>query len=132
MQRWIMPSKKLEAYSSSHPSLAPYIQKLEEYIQWLREQGITEVVPRVAAAKLGLSEADALALLSIFRDAGMVRPRYDLICRRTQSTLASFYSLDEIPDEVHCEECGQDHDGDDIRVELVFEITAGKTANAAA
>lgn len=127
-----MPSKKLEAYSSSHPSLASFIQRLEEYIQWLREQGITEVVPRVAAAKLGLSEADALALLTIFRDAGLVRPRYDLICRRTKSTLASFYSVDEIPNEVHCEECGQDHDGDDVRVELVFEISAGRTANAAA
>jgi hypothetical protein len=127
-----MPSKKLEAYSSDHPSLAPFIQKLDEYIHWLRGQGITEVVPRVAAAKLGLSEADALALLSVFREAGFVRPRYDLICRRTKSTLASFYSVDEIPDELHCQECGEDHDGDDVRVELVFEITAGRTANAAA
>jgi hypothetical protein len=127
-----MRSKKLESFSKQNPKLAPLVEKLEEYIQWLAERGIKEVIPRVAAAQLGVSEADTLGLLSLFQDAGLVKPRYDLVCKATSSVVGSFYSLDEVPDEVDCQICGKEHDADDLRVDLVFEIAEGRAANAAA
>jgi len=127
-----MQSKKLESFSKRNPKVASLVEKLEEYIRWLAERGIKEVIPRVAAAQLGISEADTLGLLSLFQDAGLVKPRYDLVCKKTNSVLGSFYSLDEVPDNVDCQICGKEHDADDLRVDLVFEIAEGRAANAAA
>jgi len=126
-----MPSKKLETFSKRNPELAPLIGKLNEYIQWLSNENIHELIPRVAAVQLGISEADMLGLLSLFQDARLVKPRYQLVCTITDSVLRTYDSLDEVPDEVHCEHCGRDHDSDDLRIELVFEI-AGLASNAAA
>ena len=46
-----MPSKRLENFSKQNPSLAPLIEKLSDYIESLRQREVTEVIPRVAAAK---------------------------------------------------------------------------------
>jgi hypothetical protein len=127
-----MPSKKLENFSKNNPELAPLVRKLEEYLRWLQERGIKEVIPRVAAAQLGISEADTLGLLSVFEEAGRVKPRYDLVCKSTNSVLGSYYSLREIPDTIECQACGREHDADDLRADLVFEIAQSRAANAAA
>jgi len=128
-----MPSKKLENFSRRNPELAPLVRKLADYIQWLSEQNIKELIPRVAAAQLGVSEADTLGLLSLFQDAGIVEPRYHLVCKATGSVLGSYRSLDEVPDSIECNVCGKEHDSDDLRVDLAFEITPqGRAANAAA
>jgi len=127
-----MPSRELENFNKRNPRLAPLVQKLEEYLRWLAEQGISEVIPRVAAAKLGISEADTLGLLTLFQDAYLVKPRYDLVCKATSSVLGSFYSLDDVPDQAECQFCDKDHDADDLRVDLVFEISHQRASNAAA
>jgi len=127
-----MLSKKLESFSERNSTLAPLIEQLDSYLTWLVEHNVTEVIPRVAAAKLGISEADALALLGLFLEAGLVKPRYDLVCTVTKSVLGSYYSRDEIPDDAECRLCDRQHDADELRVELVFEIVKGRAANAAA
>jgi hypothetical protein len=127
-----MPSKKLENFSRRNPELAPFVQKLAEYIRWLSDHNVNVLVPRVAAAQLGISEADTLGLLSLFQDAGLVQPRYQLVCKRTSSVLGSYDSLKKVPDNIECSVCGEEHDADDLRVDLVFEIAQGQTANAAA
>jgi|ERR1700686_1721585 len=127
-----MPSKKLETFSKHNPKLAPLVQRLEEHMRWLVGQRISEVIPRVAAAQLGISEADTLGLLTLFQNAGLVKPRYDLVCKPTSSVVGSFYSLDDVPDRVECQFCGKDHDADDLRVDLVFELSHERASNAAA
>lgn len=126
-----MPSKKLESFSKRNPELEPLIQKLADYMRWLSDQGIGELIPRVAAAQLGISEADTLGLLSVFQDAGLMKPQYQLVCIRTKSVLGTYASLGEVPDEAPCEHCDRDHDSDDLRIELVFAIK-GLASNAAA
>lgn len=127
-----MPSEKLDNFSKQHPELAPLIRGLREYLRWQRERGVKELIPRVAGAKLGLSEADTLGLLTLFQDAGFVRPRYDVICTRTDGIIESFDALKDISDELFCKFCGDQHSCDDVRVELVFEIVNGQSADAAA
>jgi hypothetical protein len=126
-----MPSEKLETFSKENPQLAPRIRALEEYLQWQKDRGVKEIIPRVAAAKLGISEADTLGLLTLFEDASLVKHRYDLVCATSDGSIESFDSLDEIPDELYCRFCGDQHCSDDLRIELVFEID-GHAANAAA
>jgi hypothetical protein len=127
-----MQSRRLEAFSRLHPTVAPLIQKLTDYLDWLQTEGQSVVIPRVASVRLHISEADTIALLGLFRDDGLVRPRYDLVCRPTNSVLASYHSLADIPDEQECQICGDLHDADELRIELVFEIVRGRAANAAA
>jgi hypothetical protein len=127
-----MPSEKLETFSRENPQLAQLVRALEEYLRWQKERGVKEIVPRVAAAKLAVSEADTLGLLALFEDAGLVKHRYDVICARSDGSIESFDSLDEIPDELYCRFCGDQHCSDDMRIELVFEIANGQAADAAA
>jgi hypothetical protein len=127
-----MPLEKLENFSKKHPALAPLVGQLLDYIKWQRDRGVRELVPRVVAAKLGISEADALGLLSLFDDAGLVKPRYDLVCGETSTAIKSFDSLYEIPEQIECNQCDREHGPDELRVELVFEIRQDRTANAAA
>jgi hypothetical protein len=79
-----------------------------------------------------VSEADALGLLTLFEDAKIVQHRYDLMCVPTSAVIASFKSLNEIPNEIECRYCGDEHDGERLRVELVFEILRERSADAAA
>jgi hypothetical protein len=127
-----MLSRQLETFSKEHPELATVIRSLEDYLRWQAERGVNEIVPRVAAAKLRLSEADLLGLFTVFEDAGLVRHRYDVICTRSDGSVAPFYSLQEIPDDLFCRYCGEEHGCDDLRIELVFEIIKERISDAAA
>lgn len=127
-----MQSKKLEDFSRRNPAIAPLVVKLRQYIRWLSEQGIREVLPRVAAAQLGISEGDTLGLLGLFETAGLLKSRYDLICVPTRAVLASFDTFKHVPDEYECALCGRGHDADDLRIELAFAIDEGRAADAAA
>jgi hypothetical protein len=127
-----MPSGKLENFSRKHPELAPLVQKLAEFVEAQSVRGVRELIPRVVAAKLGISEADALGLLTLFEDARVVKHRYDLLCVRNGVVIKSFESLNEIPGAIECRYCGDEHDAEGLRVELVFEILRERSADAAA
>jgi hypothetical protein len=127
-----MPSNILDSFSKRNPKLAPFVEKLRGHLSWLKEHDVGEVLPRVAAVDIGLSEADTVALLGLFEKAGLVKRRYDLVCEATREVVGSYESLEEIPDQVDCKICGREHGADDLRIELVFPITRGRTANAAA
>jgi hypothetical protein len=122
----------LENFNKKHPSLAPLVEQLRQYIEFQRGRNVREVVPRVAAVKLGTSEADILGLLLLFEEAGYVKPRYDLICARNGAVITSAASLKYLPDEPECKFCGEAHDGEDLEIELVFEILERNQTDAAA
>jgi hypothetical protein len=127
-----MQSTRLESFSRVNPSMAPLVEELRSYLSWLQEHGESVVIPRVAAVRLHISEADALALLGLFREDRIVRARYDLVCSSTRTVVASYYSIDDIPDEIGCPLCGDSHHADTLKIELVFEIVHDRAANAAA
>jgi hypothetical protein len=127
-----MLSGKLENFNKKHPELASLVKRLAAYVETQRERGVRELIPRVVAAQLDVSEADALALLSLFEDAKLIKHQYDLVCVANGTVIASFASLDKVPSEIDCQHCGGEHDGDGLRVELVFEILRERSADAAA
>jgi hypothetical protein len=130
-----MPSLKLENIKAKHKSLSDKLDSLADMIQKAGEHGDV-LIPRVVARQLRISEADALALLMLFEDAGWIRHRYDVLCPKSRAVLFSVYDKNEIADEEYeCKFCGAEHACDDLEIELVFEIPAAgrnaRTDNAA-
>jgi hypothetical protein len=123
---------KLESFSRKHPELRPFIQQLAGYVRQQRNRGVRELIPRVAAVALGITEADLLGLLTLFEDAELIKHQYDLVCVPSGAVIASFPSLDKIPSDIECQHCGVEHNGETLRIDLVFNILREQSADAAA
>jgi hypothetical protein len=90
------------------------------YIQNQIQSGQTFVLPKLAGAALRLNDGEAFVLLEILATGGLLRRIYNLYCRKTGVLLATVddpRQLDEIP---HCDYCDEDHQLQDLKVELAF------------
>jgi hypothetical protein len=119
-----MPSLKLENIKAKHKNLGDKIDVLADLIRKAEENVL---IPRVVARHLRLSEADTLALLMLFEDAGWIRHRYDVLCPKIKAVLFSVYDKRELTEnEYECKFCGIEHSCDDLEIELVFEILSAE------
>ena len=125
-----MQFQQLENIKSKHPSLSLRIDALANYISRELEEERTRIVPALAAVYLKRSEAETTALLMLFEDAGLLEHRFDIVCTRNNSVVLSLPDLSDLQNRLpaHCELCGSEHDGDDLRVELVFEVTSAQVS----
>jgi hypothetical protein len=121
-----MPFPRLERTKLNHPRLRPQLELLETYIGGEVEEGRTRIVPALAATALKKSEAETLALLMLFEDAGVLTHEYDIVCKRTGAVLKTVADKSELEDEFHvpCQLCDVEHGCDDLRTELVFEVAS--------
>jgi hypothetical protein len=119
-----MQYQQLEKIKSQHPSSRKFIDELAGYLDAELAEGRERIIPSLAARRLGISEAEALALLKLFDDAGLLRAAYDVVCVKTKVVLASVHSKSELKDlfPIHCEFCAAEHRRDEVAIELVFEI----------
>lgn len=120
-----MQFQQLERTKSNHPRLRPLLETLETYIGHEVEDGRTRIVPALAATSLRKSEAETLALLMLFEDAGVLTHEYDIVCKRTGAVLKTVADKSELENAipVPCQLCDAEHGSDDLRTELVFEVT---------
>jgi hypothetical protein len=120
-----MQFQQLENIKSEHPSLSPSIDALANYIGSEVDEGRTRIVPALAATYVKRSEAQTIALLMLFEDAGLLNHQFDVVCTRNNAVLLSLPDLSDLQSHLplHCELCDSEHDGDDLRIELVFEVT---------
>lgn len=100
------------------------------------------IEPKLAAAKLGMSEAEVLGLLMLLEKAGLVEHRYEIICPNQNAVLASVKDKKDIEKvlleiaetDEECRFCEQLHDVNDVQIEIVFEpkpdlgVTSGRAA----
>lgn len=135
-----MQSDKLERAKRERPTLAPLIDKVAAYLDSLAARGVGAAEPKLVAAALSISEAEALALMLLFERAGLLKRRYEIVCPDTHAVLATVDSKDEIAaaleelDEA-CKFCEKTHDLDDLEVDVVFSIVSsvkGKVPGRAA
>jgi hypothetical protein len=115
-----MPLNKLENVKRQYPKMSKQIDDLFEYLSEQQRNGVTDYLPKLAAVKLGISEATALGLLTAFEEAGLVAHEYHVLCRSNHALIASVNSLSELEDSYECEDCGEEHGENDVKVELVF------------
>jgi hypothetical protein len=123
--RFNMQYQQLDKIKSQHPSFRNLIDKLANYLDAELAEGRERIIPSLTAQHLGLSDAETLALLKLFDDAGLVRAAYDVVCDKTKIVLSTVHSKSELKDlfPIPCEFCGSEHQPDDVTIELVFEIT---------
>lgn len=115
-----MSSPKFELVKRSNPRIAELLDRLGIYIQNQVQSGQTFVVPKLAAAALGLNDGEAFVLLELLAAGGLLQRIYNLYCGKTGILLATVNDpkqLDEIP---HCDFCDEDHQLSDLKVEVAF------------
>lgn len=115
-----MSSPRFERVKQSNPRIAKLLDQLGAYIREQIQSGQSFVIPKLAAAALGLNDGEAFVLLEIFAAGGLLKRVYNLYCRNSNALLATVADpkrLDEIP---HCDFCDEDHDLSSLRVEVAF------------
>lgn len=119
-----MQFQQLERIKSKHPRLSPQIDALAHYISSELEEGRKRIVPALAAARVGRSEAETLAVMMLFEDAGLLSHRYEIVCERTRTVLLSVSDKSELERvlPLYCKFCDCEHNADDLRIELVFDV----------
>jgi hypothetical protein len=84
-----------------------------------------DINPLWVSKELKVSKAEAIALLYLCDKAGIVSPRFDVYCPQKETFIESFYSSDELPASIECEEHDQEtvHSIQEYFVNLIFEFT---------
>jgi hypothetical protein len=80
------------------------------------------IVPKLAAAALGLKDGEAFVLLEMLAEAGVLRRVFNVYCRKNNALLATVDNLDALDEVAHCDFCDTDHDPSDLKVEVAFTL----------
>jgi hypothetical protein len=120
-----MSLRELENIKSKQPHLRQQIDGLETFLAKELAAGRTRVVPTLVARHLRLSEAEMLAILMMFEDAKLLRSTYEVVCKKSEAVLAVAHNKAELKDlfPIYCSLDDEKHGPEDLRIELVFEIT---------
>jgi hypothetical protein len=117
-----MSSPKFELAKRNNPGLADLLDRLMSYVDRQIESGQNFFVPKLAAAALGLNDGEAYVLLEILAKAGVLRRVFNVYCRPNGVLIATVHSEDELKEVPHCDECDRDHEPQDLRLEVAFEV----------
>lgn len=99
-------------------------------------KGIGAVEPKLVAAALNISEAEALALMLLFERAGVLRHRYEIACPRSKAVIATVDDKDGIATALEglegepCNFCDETHDLDELEIDVIFSILSAEKGNA--
>ena len=119
-----MQLEELEEYKRIYPDLGELISQLETYYISLSEKKENPViVPILVAKKLSVSEELANILLLLSDKAGLINPRYQIYCKESDSNIAEFQTLKDIPPAIFCPYHDTDHEADDYEIDLVFRFS---------
>ncbi len=122
---------ELEPFKQRLPKLTAEISRAEEFVSEVfarpgkSDPAVHDIRPVQLANRLSVDEPLALVVLKCFDDAGIITPRYDVICPTTGLVISSYASKTNLPDEVSCPfEIKTRHTLNEYYVELVFEFTS--------
>jgi hypothetical protein len=127
-----MSSPKFESVKRNNPDLSNFLDRLVGYIRTQIRSGQPFIVPKLAAAGLGINEGEAFVLLELMARGHVLRRVYNLYCIKTGVLLATVSdprALDDIP---RCDDCDAEHDKSELKVEIAFEIENGDLYEVAA
>jgi len=122
---------ELEPFKQRLPKLTAEISRAEEFVSEVfarpgkADEVVHDIRPVQLANRLSVDEPLALVLLKCFDDAGIVTPRYDVICPNTGLVIESYSSKADLPQAVSCPfEIKTQHTFTEYYVELVFQFTS--------
>jgi hypothetical protein len=120
-----MPFPKLELVKSQHRELAPLLDKMAEYVRRQTASGESFVVPKLAAAVLGINEGEAYVLLKLLAEGGLLKQQYNVYCRPQGMLLQSVDSKEELDNIQYCDFCDKQHEPSELTLEIAFRPNAG-------
>lgn len=104
-----MSSHRLELVKRQHPALAPVFDELMGYISHQVEDGQTFILPKLAAAALGMNDGEAYVLLELLANEGVLKRAFNVYCKQTDVLLATVDNVDKLDDVPYCDFCDSQH-----------------------
>jgi|ERR1035437_1532148 hypothetical protein len=127
-----MSSPKFERVKQLNPGLSDLLDRLGAYVRDQTFAGQQYIVPKLAAARLGLKDGEAFVLLELLAREKLLRRVYNVYCTKTNVLIATVDSLLAL-DQLHrCDDCDTDHDSHDLKVEVAFKPRNGELLDLAA
>jgi hypothetical protein len=130
-----MPFPELEQYKRRDPEVSALLTSLELYLdellnkpprdpQSFYKHPAHDINPFWVAKRLDISVQRAYALLYLCLTAGLITPRYDVYCPETMTFIQSFYSPDDLPQQISCphHEGETEHTLEEAAVMLLFQF----------
>src|SRR5206468_1862598 len=94
--RLSMPSPKLERVKKQYRGASVLLDQMAAYIQRQLANHQEFVIPKLAAAALGIKEAEAFVLLKMMADGGLLQQQYNVYCRDKDLYMTSVDTLDAL------------------------------------
>jgi hypothetical protein len=117
-----MPFRESRDFKKKSPPVESLLKRVLAYVLERAEAGYSEVIPTLAAERLGLPSVEVLGLLMLLEDEGVLRHHYRIYCRSSDGVLADVQTKEEVLRETYCKFCDKNHSEEALSVELVFEI----------
>ena len=127
-----MSSPKFERVKRENPGLSQLFDKLSEYIRAQIGRGQKYIVPKLAAAALGLTDGEAFVLLDLLARGDALRRVYNVYCRQNGALLKTVESFEDLDKITRCDFCNADHDQSAFKVEVAFRPNTGGLSDVAA
>lgn len=123
-----MLSGKLENLKNSlSREQATLLVRVGDYLQSQLDHGIRDFQPKLIAAALDISEAQALLILVHLQRLGFLRVKYTATCPNSAVPVRIAYEkTDLLQDLAECEECGDFHEARDLKVKVSFEYVGSE------
>jgi|ERR1700733_560842 len=121
-----MQSRESPSSKQDPQGLNKYVSQVLDYVVDRFAQGQKEVIPSLAAEKLKLSSVEILGLFMLLEDKGILQHFYRVYCRNKDAPLCDVADKEDIPEQIPCKFCGDEHGEIDVDVEVVFRINAEK------
>jgi hypothetical protein len=117
-----MPFRESQEFKTKSRSVDSLLKNLLAYVLERAEGGYSEIIPTLAAERLGLSSVEVLGLLMLLENDGVLRHHYRIYCRAGDGVLADVRTKEEVPRKIYCKFCDKDQNEDTLSVELIFQI----------
>ncbi len=127
-----MSSLKFEHVKQQHPGLAPLLDSLGAYIAGQILRGAQYIVPKLAAAALGINDGEAFVLLEMLAKEEILHRVYNVYCRKENALLTTVDRIEDLNEVAQCDYCNIEHDPSDLKVEVAFAPSSGDLRNLAA
>jgi hypothetical protein len=127
-----MSSRKFERVKQKNPRLSELLDQLGAYIRAQLSAGQPSIIPKLAAAALGLTEGEAFVLLELLAQGDVLQRVYNVYCRDFGTLLDTVDTPDSLDKISHCDDHDTDHDVSDLRVEIAYRPKPSGSAIMAA
>jgi len=114
--------------SPSSPQLNALVNKVAVYLR--SRAADDQIVPKIVGKAIGETEIRAFTALRVLEELGIVRHHFGLYCGKKGIPLKSIDDLSQLPTEIYCDACDEDHcesDGE-YKVETYYTIDPVKLA----